>query len=583
MNQSKNTICSPSCYNVFWHQPSGDSSGSLPLGNGKIGLNVWLEPSGDLCIYVATGDAWGEFGQLYKLGKLRVRVTDAAGHSPFIHEDLRWGLELDTASVRVRSNRASLRIWVDAHHPCVQVQCAPEKNGGEMQAEVTVEPWRTAARVLSPPERHHFHDGAPYEVFHGADTLCDLPDQVIGWFHHNETSCWKQNLEQQGLLDWAESSGETDPLLHRTFGGILRGIGWRKTDESRLEHPPTPHPFGITVSHLTLCPSTPEGWTAEALKTADRCPAATDESAWITHCAWWDRFWERSYIHIDGNEAARKISRGYALQRFLNACAGRGDYPIKFNGSLFTADWGLPGEAFGPDYRRWGPGYWHQNTRLPYWSMLATGDFEMMRAYFDQYRRILPLSRDTGNGRTFLPAERWSGPPRNVENPELYAVFPYPLCHLASENADTGIRTFKTRTHTHDTGWAQDGMQAARLGLANEAGNSVTKRLIISSAYARFPGFWGPGFDWLPDQDQGGSAAHALQLMLLQTHSGTTHILPAWPEEWSVTARLIAPGNRTVNSHYTPGSPPVVSGLNDQEPVRVHPPQPIRGRVKFPR
>ena len=30
------------------------------------------------------------------------------------------------------------------------------------------------------------------------------------------------------------------------------------------------------------------------------------------------------------------VSRGYALQRYITACAGRGAYPIKLNGSIFT-------------------------------------------------------------------------------------------------------------------------------------------------------------------------------------------------------------------------------------------------------
>ncbi len=62
-----------------------------------------------------------------------------------------------------------------------------------------------------------------------------------------------------------------------------------------------------------------------------------------------------------GNEG-EIISQGYALQRFITACAGRGTYPIKFNGTLFTVD--FEGD---PDYRRWGPEYWLQNTRLMYW------------------------------------------------------------------------------------------------------------------------------------------------------------------------------------------------------------------------
>jgi hypothetical protein len=31
------------CKNVIWMTPSSDPSGSMPLGNGDIGWNVWVE------------------------------------------------------------------------------------------------------------------------------------------------------------------------------------------------------------------------------------------------------------------------------------------------------------------------------------------------------------------------------------------------------------------------------------------------------------------------------------------------------------------------------------------------------------
>jgi hypothetical protein len=89
---------------------------------------------------------------------------------------------------------------------------------------------------------------------------------------------------------------------------------------------------------------------------------------------------------------AYAVTRGYHLQRFINACNGRGAFPIKFNGSIFTVPFGdRPG---GADYRRWGPGYWWQNTRLPYISMCASGDTDLMEPLFRMYAgAVLALSR----------------------------------------------------------------------------------------------------------------------------------------------------------------------------------------------
>ena len=90
------------------------------------------------------------------------------------------------------------------------------------------------------------------------------------------------------------------------------------------------------------------------------------------------------------------VTQGYLLQRFINACGGRGNMPIKFNGSIFTIDLQKPIGNFpaglDADFRNWGGCYWFQNTRLPYWSMLYSGDYEMMKPLFSMYMNALPLA-----------------------------------------------------------------------------------------------------------------------------------------------------------------------------------------------
>ena len=40
-------------YDVVWRSPSSDASGAMPLGNGELGINLWVEPSGDLLFYLS--------------------------------------------------------------------------------------------------------------------------------------------------------------------------------------------------------------------------------------------------------------------------------------------------------------------------------------------------------------------------------------------------------------------------------------------------------------------------------------------------------------------------------------------------
>ena len=62
-------------HGCLWHGgPSVDSAGSMPIGNGDLGMNVWVEPGGDLLLLLGKTDAWGDNGRLLKLGRVRISM-----------------------------------------------------------------------------------------------------------------------------------------------------------------------------------------------------------------------------------------------------------------------------------------------------------------------------------------------------------------------------------------------------------------------------------------------------------------------------------------------------------------------------
>jgi len=134
----------------------------------------------------------------------------------------------------------------------------------------------------------------------------------------------------------------------------------------------------------------------------------------------------------------------------------------------------------------------------------------------------------------------------NSENPELYAVFPFPLYGVGRPDLAMARATFDKRTNHHNRGWCQDSIQAACLGLGEEAGRLVAARATIVNSGHRFPVMWGPNFDWIPDQDHGNNILTTMQRMVLQTDGNKLYVMPAWPKKWNVTFKLHAPGNTTV-------------------------------------
>ena len=154
--------------------------------------------------------------------------------------------------------------------------------------------------------------------------------------------------------------------------------------------------------------------------------------------------------------------------------------------------------------------------------------------------------------RTILPAKSWKEY-GNGELPMLYPLFPFNRFALWRDDMQVFRDTYKYgnfRKGNVDS-WHQDGIFFARMGLTDLAADFNSRKLDDSKR--RFPTFWGPGHDWVPDHNRGGSGMIGLQEMLLQTIGGKIHILPAWPEEWDVDFKLHAPGNTTVEVSYKDG------------------------------
>jgi hypothetical protein len=164
--------------------------------------------------------------------------------------------------------------------------------------------------------------------------------------------------------------------------------------------------------------------------------------------------------------------------------------------------------------------------------------------------RLPPLSFRSFDGHpTIAPARSWERV-NNTESMQLYPVFPWGIYGIGKPGLDTALNTWKYDTDAIKFrsffGWKQDNIFAARLGLTEDAAALTVRKLKDSER--RFPAFWGPGFDWTPDHNWGGSGMIGLQEMLMQTDGRTIRLFPAWPEDWDVHFKLYAPYNTTVEA-----------------------------------
>jgi len=168
--------------------------------------------------------------------------------------------------------------------------------------------------------------------------------------------------------------------------------------------------------------------------------------------------------------------------------------------------------------------------------------------------RIPDYSFNEVEGMTIInPAHEWLQE-SNQELPQFYPLFPFNRFNINDEE----IRIFKN-TYLHAPefrkgkvqSWHQDGIFFARMGMTKEAAEYNTKKL--SDSERRFPTFWGPGHDWVPDHNWGGSGMIGLQEMLVQTIGNKIILFPAWPKDWNVNFKIHAPENTTIECSFREG------------------------------
>lgn len=394
-------------HSYSWNEPSLiGSAGSMPLGGGDIGMNVWVEPENyDIYFYLSQSGCFDENNTLLKLGRFHVgwryrETGDCLPHGAF------WqNLWVDEGYMTIQTGIHTITLWADTERPVVHIELSA--NGNEktevMQADgktkyveihpelfVEYESWREEDRPLSKAEcqQSSWKWILPAGTMTYADHLSAnrqaLPDQPVWFYHQNrDTTVFDYCVTQQRLDDYKDSL--YNPLKDRIFGG-------RVTMDKDRQH-----------AQIVLCnqQSSLDAWWKQLAQTEKQVNLERDRKA---SRQWWRNYMHRSFIELPQGSADSLLGqalRNYRLFRYMLGCNAHSEWPTKFNGGLFTfvADSTdaiphssplTPNSSFTPDYRKWGGGtHTSQNQRLVYWGMLKSGDTDLMRSQLDYYLRLL--------------------------------------------------------------------------------------------------------------------------------------------------------------------------------------------------
>jgi hypothetical protein len=170
----------------------------------------------------------------------------------------------------------------------------------------------------------------------------------------------------------------------------------------------------------------------------------------------------------------------------------------------------------------------------------------------------IPVGRRQGV-LSVLPAKSYTQSYNKWEPIEHYAVWPYrrigitrpDSIQLGRDSWDT-VPADRARLCQQDFSWMANVANMAGLASPEKAKErSIYKMANTAAPQARFPAFFGPGHDWLPDFNWGGAGMTGIQEMLLAPEpgpNGKLHLFGAWPAEWDVDFKLHAPGQTLVEA-----------------------------------
>ena len=372
----------PPSYQVVWSSQSFDSFDNMPLSGRKgAGANVWIE-DGTLWIYLAHNGAYSEDETLLKLGAVKIRpVGINLGNIKYFKQIL----DLQKGQITISfTTQDEINLTLNLRYVGENLTISAQTNK-PVSFDVSYGNWRTSNSEEFMIMKNgfsflHRNQNSDYTLKQAANqsipenTLENVvKDRISGGFI---TAKGGLNFVGAGVQTWQKWKG-------RVFDAKT------KKDTSQLFVIATGAAKNLGVANLEK-------------HAVELCDEIKLNAAFDKENKRWKAFWQRSYIKINSdagaNDSAFQIGHNYQLFRYMLACNSEGEFPLKFNGGIFTV------EAYGdkkyphnnggmsaikdadPDYRRWGNMFMAQNQRWLGWPAVACGDNDLMNVTRKFYR-----------------------------------------------------------------------------------------------------------------------------------------------------------------------------------------------------
>jgi hypothetical protein len=322
----------PGKYDVTFTTPSSDVRGSMPLGNGRMGANIWVEPDGHMYFLMSHVDAVDEDGHLLKTGLVEVEFDDGINISTVFSQT--YHVNNGTISVQLGPT-LSAQLWVDIECDALHVEVRSSQSAN-ITSKVHV--WRNA--TTPDADASSFCQNTPahfYPDIAGVTTTAPPAAFVYHW--NNVSSARRMPIDLQAQNMPSEVGKLPDHSANKCFGLTLSGSDLRDSSSSSPRTSPyvlrghASPAFSLLVTSTLVEARSGSHCLDTLMQERERCSKKQQAET----ADWWRRDWQQSYIDIGGANGF-SLSQMNALYRQTFLMMANTSYGIKFNGyGIFAA------------------------------------------------------------------------------------------------------------------------------------------------------------------------------------------------------------------------------------------------------
>lgn len=409
---------------LHYSRPAPRSEAGQPIGNGRMGTLVWTTPQ-SLRFQINRVDI---FGNNSETNNFYQRNTDYCGGAGFV--------DIDFQSNDAVFNGVSFRQHLSCYDGTVTTEGEGIRTTAFFSSDLDV-------MVVRVEDNRSFQ--TPVSV-----NLRSLRSPSVSRGDHSAVSKVLVNGQRTLLTQvFTEGSYFNKSAVAVTIPDHT-GRAWIANDtEVKLSVPAGKKEYTILVSSAATFDRNYDV-EARALQILEEAGKRGYASLLETTRQWWHAYWEKSFVELESSDGtAEFVEQNYTYYLYLMGSVSRGDYPVKFNGMLWTTE---------GDKRNWGNQFWGANQSCLYDALFTANRIDlvdpMFRMYSDMTGSLEVAARQIwGSKGLWIPETvHFDGLPELPENiaAEIRALY---LGTKPWEERSKVFEDFASTKHPHNSVW----------------------------------------------------------------------------------------------------------------------------------